>query len=124
MDSTVYIELIKQAPYVAALIILVFIFLWAEDRRESTQMKNAKELEETRTKNAKDLEDKREAHEREINNMWANSIKMIVEQQQQAHQVIMSALREHDKASQERYDKIGITNDLIAAVKERQRGSR
>ena len=34
-DSTIYIELIKQAPYIAALILLVGIFLWTEDRRET-----------------------------------------------------------------------------------------
>jgi hypothetical protein len=52
--------------------------------------------------------------------MWANSIKMIVDQQKEAHIVILAALKEHDKASQERYERIGITNDLIQAVKDRQ----
>jgi hypothetical protein len=112
-DSTIYIELIKQAPYIAALILLVGIFLWTEDRRETKRIANAKELE-----------DRREAHDREINNMWANSIKMITEQQNRTSEALMTALKEHDRASQERYEKIGITNDLIQAVKERQRGSR
>ena len=77
-----------------------------------------------RIENAKELENRREAHEREINNMWANSIRMINEQQSKTSEALMTALKEHDRASQERYEKIGITNDLIQAVKDRQRGSR
>jgi hypothetical protein len=110
MGDTIYIELIKQAPYIAALIVLVAIFLWTEDRRESKRVQNATELE-----------NRRELHEREINNMWANSIRMIIDQQNQTSQAIMAALKEHDKASQERYERIGITNDLIQAVKDRNR---
>ena len=110
MGDTIYIELIKQAPYIAALIVLVAIFTWTNDRNEVRRVENAKALEA-----------QREAHERDINNMWANSIKSIVEQQNQTSQVIMAALKEHDKASQERYDRIGITNDLIQAVKARNK---
>lgn len=120
MDSTIYIELIKQAPYIAALIVLVGIFIWDGNRREEGRLRSDKDLEDLRVKNATELEDRREKHEREINNMWANSIKMLIDQQDKAHQVMMSALKEHDKASQERYDRIGITNDLIQAVKDRQ----
>jgi hypothetical protein len=102
------------------LIVLVGIFMWDGARREAARLKTDKEMEELRVKNATELEDRRETHEREINNMWANSIKMLLDQQDRAHQVMMSALKEHDKASQERYDRLGITNELIQAVKERQ----
>jgi hypothetical protein len=120
MDSTIYIELIKQAPYIAALIVLVGIFIWDGNRREASRSQSDRDMENLRTKNATELEDRREKHEREINNMWANSIKMLIDQQDKAHQVMMSAIKEHDRASQERYDRIGITNDLIQAVKDRQ----
>jgi len=121
MDPSIFIEIGKQAPYIVALIVLVSLFLITDERREAKRLQNTRELEDNRVKNATELENKREAHERDINNMWAQSIKMIVDQQERAHQTMMAALKEHDKASQDRYDRLGITNDLIQAVKERQK---
>lgn len=109
--ETVLAEAGKQAPYIVALIVLVGLFLATEERREKNRVANAKELE-----------DRREAHEREINNMWANSIKMIVESQDKSHQMMMESLKQHELASRERYERMAKTDDLIQAVRERNAG--
>lgn len=111
MDNLL-VNLIQQAPYIAAIITVVYMFQRSEEKREQQRVENAKALDA-----------ERQAQIRELNNMWANNIKQIVEQHAQTQVALMTALKDHDKASQERYEKIGITNDLIQAVKTRNQKS-
>lgn len=110
MDNAL-VEFGRQAPYVGLMVILVLIFLnWIQ------------KAEEIRVQNAKQLEEERRNHEREINNMWATAIRTIMEQQEKAQSALMSALDRHEKASQERYERMRKTDDLIQAVQERNAG--
>jgi hypothetical protein len=109
MDNLL-LEFVKQAPYIAALIILVYMFQRNEEKREQQRVENAKAIEQ-----------ERQAQVRELNNMWANSIKQIVDQHAQASLAIMTALREHEESSKERYKRLGITQDLLDAATERRK---
>jgi hypothetical protein len=104
-----WLEMGKQAPYVALMIVLVVVFLNYIQKGEAS-----------RVQNARDLEDKREAHERDINNMWANSIKLIVDQQEKSHQAVMEMLKQHEQASRERYERMAKTDDLIKAIQDQK----
>lgn len=104
--NDVWIKFIEQAPWAAAISLTVYMFL-----------KHLKELDEARAKNAANMAAERREHELQINNMWAVNIKTLIEKHDETNTMIANALAEHEKASQERYDKRNITEDLIAAVK-------
>lgn len=104
--NEVLAELIRQSPTAAALLGAVYLFL-----------KREREAEETRVKNAEALENKRQAHDLQVNAMWAKYIKNIVDTISTSNQNIVDALATHEKASEERYDRLGVTQDLIDAVK-------
>lgn len=107
--NDVWIKFIEQAPWAAAIILTVYMFL-----------KYLKEQEAARALNAAAMAKERREHELEINNMWAVNIKTMIEKQDDTFTAIATALAQHERSSQDRYDKIGITKDLIRAVKERQ----
>lgn len=110
MDSAL-IEFGRQAPYVGLMVVLVLIFLnWIQ------------KSEATRTENAKELDEERREFEREINAMWANAIRSMMEQQEKAQAALMSALDRHELASQQRYERMRKTDDLIQAIQERNKG--
>jgi len=102
------VELARQIPSAVAVIGMAFLFLKAE-----------KEREERRVVNAKEMEKERRDHELMINNMWATYIKTLADKQDEAYVAIAEALADHEKASSERYERMGITKDLLKAVKER-----
>jgi hypothetical protein len=106
MDN-VYVEMIKQAPIGAAMIFIVYLFLSNENKRAEQRIINAKE---------------RQAEQRnydlQVQNMWANNIKGIIERIDDGQKMIATALAEHERASRERYEKMGITDDLLQAAKE------
>ena len=99
------IELIRQVPNAVAVIFMAYLFLKAEDQRETR-----------RTENAKEMEKERRDHELAINNMWANYIKSIIDHQDEMMAVQAKAIAEHERSSQERYEKMRITQELIDAV--------
>lgn len=104
--NDVWIKFIEQAPWAAAIVLTVYMFL-----------KHLKDLDAAHAVNAADQAKERREHELQINNMWAVNIKTLVEKQNESFGMIATALAQHDKESKERYDKIGMTKDLIAAVK-------
>jgi len=105
--NEVLIEMAKQVPGALAVIGTVYLFLKAESERENRRIANAKEMEM-----------ERRAHEIEKNNMWSSFIKNLIDSQNNASAVISNALAEHEIASKERYEKMGITNDLLKVAKE------
>jgi len=105
--NELFVELIKQVPNAVAVIVMAYLFLKAE-----------KEREERREANAKEIEQSRREHNIFINNMWAISIKQVVESQNAASETIAQTLAEHEKASQERYERMKVTDQLIKAVQE------
>jgi hypothetical protein len=99
------IELIRQVPNAAAVILMAYLFLKAE-----------KEREERRVSNAKEMEAERRTHELNINNMWASYIKNIIDHQDDMSSALMKSISDHETASKERYEKMRITQELIDAV--------
>lgn len=118
MEATVWSELIKQAPWAAAYILTVYMFLQFISRSEDKRMQHEKDLEDKRIAAAKEREKERRDHELIISNMQAQNMKQILEAQEKNNEVIATTLAEHEKASRERYERIGITKDLITAVKD------
>lgn len=119
MNESVLQEMAKQIPAAVALIITVALFLNHIQKNEEKRFAHDKELETQRALNAKTLQDENRAHALQVNSMWASNIKLIVDQQVQSNQVIANALNEHERASRERYDKMGITDDLLQLAKEK-----
>ena len=108
MDNWV-IELIRQVPSAAAVIGTVFLFLRFIEKQNQHQADRAKE---------KAVEDR--AHQIDINSLWANTIKEAMEQTDKTAmtttQMIVDKLGYMDKAAEERYSKMNITQELIDAV--------
>lgn len=107
MDETLK-ELAKNIPVAVAMIFIVWLFLSNDNKRE-----------EQRIANAKSMEQERKAHDLQVNAMWATSFKQLVDTVQDGQVQIVAALKEHERASRERYEKMGITKDLFDAAKER-----
>jgi hypothetical protein len=117
MEASVITKIIEASPYLG----FILLFMWFEAKREDKRTANAEELETRREKHEKELEEKREAHDRDINNMWASYIKSILDQQNEMSKALMDTIVEHEESSQQRYERLGITQELINAVKESQR---
>jgi predicted hydrolase (HD superfamily) len=101
MDNAI-VSLIEGAPWAAALILTIYLFLRAEQMREERRDANAKE---------KAQEDR--AHDLALYHMRDNHISVIVAKMEAVYQLIAKSLDEHEKADAERYKKIGITQDLL-----------
>lgn len=108
--NEVWVEMIKQSPIAAALLLVVFFFL-----------KHIRDAEAQRIANAKDMETERRAHELAINNMWAVNIKQLVDQMSNSHAEIVRLIEQHDKNDKERYERMGVTKDLLDAAKDAER---
>jgi hypothetical protein len=111
------IELVKQAPVLAGLIVLVWMFQLAEEKRERQRVENAKLLEDKREAHETNMETKRQTHDSQMNNMWASYIKSIIDQQNESIKALMELINDHETSSQRRYERMGITKELIDAVK-------
>lgn len=114
--------LAKEIPNAVALIIVVVLFLTFIRQSDEKRLAHDKELEKQRSDNARERELERRTHEKEINNMWANMFRQIVQQVNDGQKHIAEALAEHEKASQARYEKMGITKDLLDTAKEAMKG--
>lgn len=123
MDN-LWAKLAEQAPYMVIIVLLVIVFLRYIEKIEERRVNNAKELEASRQAHEDELEEKRETHNREINAMWAGSIKLVTDQQKAMQEAFLAALKDHEEKSRERYEKMGITKDLLEAAKERERERR
>lgn len=106
--NDVFIEMIKQIPLGAVMLGIVWLFQTNESKRE-----------EQRIANAKERETERRNYELQVQSMWASHIKTIVDKIEVGNDKIVNALLEHEKASRERYEKMGITNDLLDMAKEK-----
>jgi len=105
--NDVLVEMARQIPSAVAVIGMAYLFLKAE-----------KEREERRVVNAKEMEKERRDHELMINNMWATYIKTLVDKQNETYLAIAGALESHEEASKDRYERMGITKELLQAVKQ------
>lgn len=116
MDNWI-IELIRQAPSAAAVIGTVYLFLRFIEKTTIHQAANAKE---------RAMEDR--AHQIDVNTLWANTIKGALAQNDQTAvtttRMIVDKLAYMDKAAEERYEKMNVTQELIDVVNKTMRKER
>lgn len=109
MDSWIT-ELIRQVPSAAAVIGTVFLFLRFIEKLSERQAAQAKE---------KAMEDR--AHQIDINTLWSNTMKSALDHQDKTAmkttEIIADKLAYMDKAAEDRYEKMNITQELIDVVK-------
>ena len=126
--SDILIESAKQVPALVALVVLVVViirlFLAAEDKREAQRIANDKQLETERSTNAKALEEMRQKHESQTIAMLAEAIKHTSDEFSKTAKMIIDALDDHEEKSKDRYQKMNITKDLLEAAKDREREQR
>ncbi len=116
MDS-IFVELIKQAPIAAAFIVMVWLFLRAEEKREGRRVANAKASEQERRNHENKMLEERLQHEREINNMWTNFMKNLIDEQKKNFEDVVLKIHEHEIQSRKRYERMKITQKLKAAAR-------
>jgi hypothetical protein len=117
IDVAIISELIKASPYLA----FILLFLWVEAKREDRRVLNAKALEDRRETHEKEMQARQLQQDRDINNLWASYIQQIVDEIKTSNRAIMQRIDEHEKESEDRYERIGITKDLLKAASERTR---
>jgi uncharacterized membrane-anchored protein YjiN (DUF445 family) len=142
MSDSVLMEVAKQVPFAVILFGVIVIFLRhlekLDDKRiaqDTARMAHEKEMEILRMNSAKERETERRAFDTQVNGMWANSIKEILQKQDANHQLLVdhlkemakafgSMLEEHDRNDEERYKNMGITQNLLEAAKDQIKGKR
>lgn len=115
MDN-IWNELAREVPSALAVILTIFLFLKAEEKREIRREANAmNKATEERAYNAT------------VNSLWANNIATLVGKQDATFKMIAGLinsvakeLKEHDDADEERYKRMQITSDLLKLARERQ----
>lgn len=104
--NEVLLEMAKQVPVGLAIIFIVYLFQNNENKREQQRIDNAKTMEQ-----------ERKAHELQLNNMWATAFKNLIDEIKSGQKAIADALATHDSAERERYERMGITKDLVDVAK-------
>lgn len=100
-------ELIRQVPSAAAVIGTVYLFLRFIEKREERQATNARD---------KSIEDR--AHLMDLQQLWAGTVKNIIEQQDKTAEKTTAMIVDQLVDIDERYKKQNITEDLIEAIKD------
>lgn len=119
MSENLFIELAKQVPNLVIFLAVVYMFQKNNEKQEQLRIENARRLEDKREAHEKTIEERRQAHDREMNNMWANNVKSLIDQQNQTFKMVVDIINDHEKASQDRYERMGITKDLLDAAREK-----
>jgi len=117
MDENFWIEMAKQVPSAIAVIGTVYLFLKAEDQREVRRIANAKEIGDVQRAHELQMESSRRGRELEINNLWASTVKNMMEKQDASNISIVDAIANMHKDLSEKYEMMGITKDLYDAAK-------
>lgn len=107
MPADFWQVLATTGPGAIAVIATVFVMLFFEEKREKRREENAK---------AKAMEDR--AHEIQMQKMWGDNVELIVKKMDETFKLIADNLSDHDKAEEERYKKMHITQDLVKMAEE------
>lgn len=121
MESAVLAKIIEASPYLG----FILIWLWFESKREDKRITGAAELETRREEHEKKMQEKELQHQRDINQLWALHFQNIVNEIKAGNQALIQKLEEHDRASAERYERMGITKEMLKMASEqaaRRRG--
>lgn len=105
MDS-LWAELARNIPSAAAVIFTVYIMSYFEERREKRREDNAKD---------KSQEDR--AHETKMQEMWRDTFNLMNNKTDETFRLIAEMVDNHEKASVERYERMGVTQDMIKLAK-------
>lgn len=89
--DTLFSKLIEQVPSAAAIILVTYLFLNAQEKQEEQRIKTSEQQLE---------------HEREINNLWAKTVKQISEEQDKNFQIIIEKIQKHEDESRRRHSKL------------------
>lgn len=121
MSENVLIEVAKQVPWAVIVFAVIFVFLKYMRESETARLAHEKELEAQRIAAAKERSTAEREHQASVNNLWAQNVKSMTEQLVQTSKQIADALSAHERASEERYNKMNITQDLLDTAKEELR---
>jgi len=132
MSDSVLLEIAKQIPFAVILFGVIVVFLKYLERQTDKNLAHEKEMEAMRIAAAKERNADQREFDAETRNLWAVNFKNIVDRQEQMFQMLgermketaniyAAALDDHDRKSEERYEKMGITQDLLQAAKENMR---
>jgi hypothetical protein len=100
------LEGIKQAPWAAALVAIVYLFLRAEKERSERAIENAKDISLNQRNN-----------EIERNKLLSDMFKSIIENSNSDNASILKALDDLKFTVIDQYEKLGVTRDLMRAAK-------
>jgi hypothetical protein len=115
------IEMIKNAPWAAALILIVKMFLQAEKDREVKRTADAKEAGDVQRAHELQMANAQRGRELEINNLWASTVKNMMSDQSKNNQEFVTVLKDFKDTILEQYKKMGITQDLLEIAKDELR---
>lgn len=118
------IEMIKNAPWAAALILVVRMFLQAQKDTEAQRIINAKDASDKQHDHELQLENAKRGRELEVNNLWASTVKNLMTDQNNNHKEIVGVLQDIKITISEQYKKMGITQDLLDLAKDELRRSK
>lgn len=88
-------------------VIITAVFLWFMDRSEKQRQEMAKRLN-----------DEQRQHEITVFNLFANTLKQISTEITRSNESVVANLKEHEVASQERYERMGNTQEIKDAIDE------
>lgn len=88
-------------------VIITAVFLWFMDRAEKQRQEMAKRLNEEQRQ-----------HEITVFNLFANTLKQISTEITESNKSVVANLKEHEVASQERYERMGNTQEIKDAIDE------
>jgi hypothetical protein len=108
-----FVEMLKQSPTAAALIIVTWMFLKAATEQSQRHIEAERQAEATRVENAKALESERQKHEREMNNMWANYLKNLTVSVNDGLKALMSEMNANEDRALDRYNRLNYTGKSI-----------
>lgn len=116
MDSVIS-EIVKASPYLG----FVLLFIWFDAQREEKRIKNATEAAVRREQHENVMQDRQIKHDDDVIQLYASFNQQLVQEIKLSHQAIMTRLTEHEEESEKRYQRMGITKDLLKAANEKTR---
>lgn len=105
----VWKSLASNIPSAVAVIFTVWIMTSVDERRDIRREANAK---------LKADEDR--AHELKIHEMWRDNFMMMNAKTDETYKLIAAGMKSHEEADQERYEKLGLTRDLLKMTRKRK----
>jgi len=110
-------KIIEASPYLG----FVILYILLDAKREERRITNATTLESRREVHEKDMQDRQIKHSDDVLQLYAAFNQQLISEIKLSHNAIMNKLAEHERESEERYERMGITKDLLRAATERKR---